>query len=598
MLKTVILFLTFFSTLALGQSKDVYQKIGDSLLTNGKSDELIKYFENELKKYPKNEEVLRWLGYIHISKINLDQGEKYYSEALIVNPKCARCYLNLGRIYSLKNENNKANEYFNKAIETDPNDGLSYATRAKFKELTDDTFGALFDYNKAIEIEPKNADYYIQRGIYNSNQGYFSLALSDINKAVEFAPKNYNPYFQRANIYYNQKKFNEALADISTAIRLDSNQYSLYTGRGAIYSVFKEHSKAIEDYSKAIALNPKDYLSYYNRGLEKYALEDMDACCSDNEIVLKLIKGNNIDDPDLLKECQLTFNEICDATKPSYFYQRGVAMYNLRQYPNAVDIYLKGLNLFPKNAMILSFSGNAYLALGEFKSALEKYFLAIENKENLLEEINKNPRFTGASKEKINSFYKGSLASVQMSIAECKFALGLYSEALTEINKGIELAEEVKESINGFGKESYYNVRGNIFLALGNYEYAKNDFDKCILLNPDFSAAYVNRAVAKTNLENQIKMTSYTVQGGINNEAFNANWKFPIKAKVKKSDSNIISALNDYDKAITIDSKSAYAYYIRGQIKKMLNYNDYCYDLLKANELGYPIEAELLKKCK
>jgi hypothetical protein len=92
-------------------------------------------------------------------------------------------------------------------------------------------------------------------------------------------------------------------------------------------------------------------------------------------------------------------------------------------------------------------------------------------------------------------------------------------------------------------------------------------------------------------------MTSYSIRGGINNQTFNANWSLPLKTSIKKSDSNIISALTDCNKAIEIDSNLDFAYYIRGQLKKMLIYGDYCYDLIKAKDLGYPVEIELLNDC-
>jgi hypothetical protein len=72
----------------------------------------------------------------------------------------------------------------------------------------------------------------------------------------------------------------------------------------------------------------------------------------------------------------------------------------------------------------------------------------------------------------------------------------------------------------------------------------------------------------------------------------------PRQSAVKKSDGNIISALSDCNKAIEIEPKSDFGYYTRGQIKKMLNQGDYCLDLLKAKELGYPLEEELINGCR
>jgi len=588
----ITIILTLWTFFAVGQTKEKYDQIVDSLNRTGQTEKLIPFFQKELKSKPKNENVLRWLGYLYIADNQLDLGEKYYQDALVVNPKCAMCNMNIGRIYSLKNDNKKALEYFDKAVNLDPNDARLYSNRAQLKEFTGDKFGALFDFNKAIELDPKQSEYFIQRGEYNSKQGYFSLAISDLNKAVELAPNNYNPYFQRASVYYGKQMVKEALEDITKAMQLDSTQQALYTGRGAIYSVLKEHGKAIADFTKAIQLNPKDYLPYYNRALDKYALEDMDGSCSDLHecySVLKKYDPNN----SLKTELEYSIGNYCDSLKASYYYQRGIAFYNLQQFDKAINIYSIGANKFPNNSMILSFRGNAYFALKNYVKALPDYYSSIKNKANVIYDIEANQKHTQLTNESIDTYVNGFIASMQISIAESKFALGQYDEALIEINKGIEIAPDIKE----FGKENYYNVRGNIFLALSKYQQALNDFDKCINLNSSFSIAYVNRAVAKINLANKISMTSYSIRGGINNQTFNANWTLPLKTSVKKSDANIISALTDCNKAIEIESKLDYAFYIRGQIKKMLIYGDYCYDLLKAKELGYPVELELINDC-
>ena len=563
-------------------------------MATGHYDELISFLEVELKKYPQSEDILRSIGYVHIVKNNLGLGEKYYSEALVVNPKCARCYLNIGRIYSLRGDNKKALEYLDKGVNTDPQDAVLYANRARIKDMLGDKLGASRDHNKAIEINPNDFDFYVQRGLYNANSGYQSLAISDLTKAIELAPENYYPYFERASIYYSQKMLEEeALKDINKAIQLDSNQYSLYTGRGAIFGEMQAYQKAINDYNKAISLDKNDFLPYLNRATDFYKLENLDACCSDYLILKSFIKSGKISDQATITKINAAIQDICDASKPSYYYQRGVGYYNLKEYQKAIDKYTEGLKYFPDNAMMLSFKGNAYLALNQDEQAIENYMLSLKYKENIFEEIKLNPRFANASTEKITSFYNGSLASTYFSISECKVDLGLYDDALTQINKAIELAPDIKE----FNKEAYYNMRGHIYLTSGKYEIAINDFNKSIQLNKDFPLAYVNRAIAKMSLVEKVKINAFSLHGNFNKQPMRVNWTLPNKASLKKSESNILSALSDCNKAIEIDNKLGFAYYIRGQIKQMLMYGDYCLDLLTAKALGLTVEAELLKDC-
>lgn len=589
----ITILITLISASILGQTKARYDRVGDSLLKNGQYDKIIKYFEKELKKYPKNEHVLRWLGYIHIIKNNLDQGENYYLQALAVNPKCARCYLHIGNVYSLRGNNKKALEYFDKAISIDPTDALLYASRANLKEILGDKFGALLDHNKAIEIAPNNYEYYIQRGLYNYNSGYSALAISDMTKAIELAPGNYYPYFKRANIYYNQRKFDEALKDINKAIELDSNQYSLYRGRGAIFHEMQEYKKAISDYSKAISLNKNDFLSYLNRAYSYYKLEDLDATCLDCETLKLQIEKGKITDSTIIKEVANIIQDICNPSKPSYYYQRGIGYYNLKEYHKALDMYTKGLSIFPDNGMMISFKGNAYLALNEYEKAIECYNLSLKYRDAILTEIKINPRFANTPGEQVTSMYNNFLASIYYNLAECKIYLGKFDEALADIDIALELATDIE----GFNKETYYNLRGYIYLMNGKFEQAISDFNKSIQINTNFPIAYINRAIAKVCLTEKVKVSSYIIRTSINNQPISISWRLPEKLSLKKSEASILSALTDCNTAIEIDKNFGFAYYIRGQIKQLLMYDDYCLDLLTAQTLGLTIEEDLLKNC-
>ncbi|QHI36466.1 Lipopolysaccharide assembly protein B [Kordia antarctica] len=583
----------FFVTFTFGQSKEAYQKISDSLLNIGQKDELVHYFETELKKYPKNENVLRALGYAHIVKNNLDLGEKYYLEALKVNPKCARCYLNIGRIYSLRGDNKKALDYFDTAVQTDSNEALLYSYRGKLKEMLGDKFGALSDHNKAIKIDPNNPDSYIMRGLYNSNSGYPSSAISDLTKAITLAPKNYYPYFHRSSVYLNQRRVKEALKDINKAIEIDSSQSASYIGRAAIFYALQEYQKAINDYSKAISVDKNDYASYINRALIYYELEDLDASCADYSTLKSFIEDGTINDEAFITQINGAIQDICNSSKPSYYYQRGVGYYNKREYQKALDIYAIGLKKFPDDAMMLSFKGNTYLILNEFEKALACYSVSLKNKEKIKAEIKINPRFSGASSDKITSYYNGSLATIYLSISECNINLGRFNEAFTEINKGITVAP----SIDGFNKEAYFNMRGYIYVTKKDYKRAINDFNESIKINKNYPLAYVNRAIAKVSSVEKIKFRSFSIYGNFNTQPLSIRWNSPTTSSFKKSESTLLAALSDCNTAIEIDNTLGFAFYIRGQIKQMLAEPDYCLDLLAAKELGITVDAQLLNNC-
>jgi tetratricopeptide (TPR) repeat protein len=417
---TTTIICLFFVFVTIAQKQNKYQNIADSLLAKGKTTELITYLRKELKLAPKNEYLLKQLGYAHLYIKNFTVAEKYYRDAIAVNTKCTHCYMNIGITYAYRNDTKKATELFDKSITIDPNDAILYATRARHNETINDNMGALADYNRAVKLDSKNTEWLIQRSNYYAAQGITSLALSDIAKAISIAPNNHILYYKRAIIYYNKQQFKEALADIDLAIQNDSMKYDLYSVRGAIYAGLNESKKSIQDYTKAIQLNPEDYTTYYNRSLERYKLEDMEGYCIDlNNTYQQLQKF----DPQnlLLKELNDTKNIYCDLTKPSYYYQRGIAFYNLQKFDDAVNIYTIGLQKFPTNAMTLSFRGNAYFAKNDYTNALIDYYASIKNMANLADDIRLNQQHTILSTDSVNNYITNFLADMQKVLQNLSF---------------------------------------------------------------------------------------------------------------------------------------------------------------------------------
>jgi tetratricopeptide (TPR) repeat protein len=283
----------------------------------------------------------------------------------------------------------------------------------------------------------------------------------------------------------------------------------------------------------------------------------------------------------------------CDTTRPSYYYQRGVAFYNLRQYEKSVAIYTAGIKKFPTNSMILSFRGNAFLSLDNYMNAVADYREAIKYQDNVIDEIELNKEHTQYDNKDIERSKKIFVSDMQMHMAKAKFAQGLYPDALTDIRNAINVLPD----LTGLQKEDYYNVRGNIWMALGKFDSALADFDKCIQLNSTFTLAYVNKAIAKLNKPEHKQARTIMVSGNANDKILNPSWVLPDKNADKISETVLRDALADCDMAIAIDSKFGYGYYVRAQVKQLLKL-DFCGDVFIATELGFHVDEILKATCK
>jgi Tfp pilus assembly protein PilF len=127
---------------------------------------------------------------------------------------------------------------------------------------------------------------------------------------------------------------------------------------------------------------------------------------------------------------------------------------------------------------------------------------------------------------------------------------------------------------------------------------ALSNFNKAIQISPDFSGAYVNRAMVKINLAFKTKIVagSFSIQ----NRNINARFDIPVLRKETMNKDNLEAALSDCNKAIQVDSKNANAWQVRAAIKLLLGEGDYCYDLLKAEQLGSSQATQMIaeNKCR
>ncbi len=582
--------LCFCSCIVSAQNSDLYEHVFDSLKKNNQLDKLIPYFQKELKAHPKNENLLRWLGYSNVINDKPDEGQKYYSQALIVNPACAACYLWLCRIAAMKKDTGKAIELLNKAILTNPKDASFYAVRSSLTE-TVNAGPALEDLKKAISLDPKQSGYYVQRGDYRLRQQSLLLAMADYDQAIRLDEHNYDAYLKRANVYYEQRKWENCLSDLDKAYAIDSTRGDLYFSRAAVNYVLKNFEQSIDDYTKAIRFNPNDYMAYYYRANTRYSLEDMDGACTDNQLSYSILKKTDPSNA-LVKELEQSLNDYCDTSNEKYYYQRGIAFYNLGKFKEAVEVYSYGLQKFPTSGMMINFRGNAYLKLKEYNRAIKDYSESIGKKDYFIRDMKRNYRNSSDAPDVFDAKVNTYMANTLQSMAEAEFALGLHGEALKDVNTAIATQHTSAEATT----ENFYNLRGDINAALGKFEQAIKDYDTCLQLNSNSAWPYINRAVAKLYTGVPIRIQSYFITLNTKNQQSNTNWSLPINSAVRRNNSNIISALGDCNKGIALDANIGYAYYVRAEIKKMLGDNP-CFDFLKAKELGYPLPPESMKNC-
>jgi tetratricopeptide (TPR) repeat protein len=346
----------------------------------------------------------------------------------------------------------------------------------------------------------------------------------------------------------------------------------------------------LTEYNRLLSLNPADYHTFYNRSVVRYRLGDLDGACEDIYQGLGLL-GKSTADVSLVAKLKARSAKYCDPAKSGYYYRRGRSFFELGQYTESIAAYQQGLEKFPQDAWLLISLADAYLAAGEYTAAIQYNEKALTVEEIPPSDLGDNDP-DGIQTEAINWSATAFRAAIEVRIASAYLGLGELETALARINQSISTARTTRE----YGLENDYLVRGHIYLALGKPDAARQDFTQCLNLHPDFEPAYVGRALCALLPEKAV-FAGFSILDSQSLNAYGARWEFPLASKRDKTETAVQLALQDIEKAIALQAADGYAYFVRGQLRQLLDEPGHCSDFYKAIETGYLVGVDFFHDC-
>ncbi|MBP5335524.1 MAG: tetratricopeptide repeat protein [Bacteroidales bacterium] len=227
-------------------------------------------------------------GY-HYRAITLSRFGRYdealadLQKALDLRPGLSGIYYSRGVTFFLAQQFENAVKDFDKYIRQEPRDPGAYLNRGASYLFLGDTLKAVNDYNKAIELDRFDPEGFIRRGRLYAEQENYDDALKDMDSAIRLDSTSTLALFNRALIYYEQNRYNEAVRDLNKVLEQEpGNALTLYN-RSLISAQVGDYTSALNDMDRVININPNNVLAYYNRAaffvqMERWqdALEDYD----------------------------------------------------------------------------------------------------------------------------------------------------------------------------------------------------------------------------------------------------------------------------------------------------------------------------------
>jgi tetratricopeptide (TPR) repeat protein len=291
--------------------------------------------------------------------------------------------------------------------------------------------------------------------------------------ALAQSPKK---YFSAAEKFREANNIKDAIDNYSKAIDLDPNFEKAYIARALCYEKQNRKEEAIEDYKKLIIFSPKEKELYYNAGrLYSEIGKHTDA----DQMLRKALERDN------------GYQEAIDLEIQT--------IYKTKDYTYGVQVAQMALDI-KKNAVNYHHHAVMYDSLKNYTEAEKEY------KSSKYYDSKYIPAYVG-------------LAIVQAKLNKAADALATCEAALVKDPNSIDVflarsivystKKEFQSALNDITKvvvtaPNNYNhkLRAAVYMKLGQFQNAANDYSQAIKLNEKDIDAYLGRAGANELAQN------------------------------------------------------------------------------------------------
>ncbi len=580
---------------------DAYELRGVARQNLGLDSLAILDYARALELLPENRGILFNLALAQANVKDYEASEKSFAHLLDSHPGFDGGYLGRARLLLEKADTTAALNDIDKALSINKHAVNGYLLRADIAiHRNQDYEQALKDMDEAIRLQPKYAGYYINRAYIRYRLDDYFGAMSDYDYALQLDPANFVAYYNRALLRMEVHDYNKAIDDLSHVLQMRPNEYRALFNRAMLYREIGDYENALNDIDRVIEDIPDFAMAYYLRFDVKHSM-GMRSAQSDLDRSIALATKQKAREG---LENLINPSKILDEATPAE----------------------KDLNLDSQEEVARQFST----------------LLTVSDNANVDQEFN-NKGIRGKVQDRTVSIELEPLFTVTYYTSPTELKpTGDYIREVDDINRTKALRyvlqvtnheypiSDVDDINNHFRSIEYYNSylsthapraidyfgRAMDQLTVRNLDGAIADFNKAIEAAPDFTIAYLMRAIAR---ERRLKLSVANPKNGEEKPSASA-MKVELKQVMDDVDTVIklspnmavayynkgvllaemqdfMSALDAFTKAVEIKPDFGEAYYNRGYVYlKLGNRMAGVSDLSKSGELGIVPAYNLLKR--
>jgi len=163
--------------------------------------------------------------------------------------------------------------------------GLAYGRVKKYER-------ALNDFNHSIETFPEYATAYNNRGLLLTQMGFYKEAIKDFNTAIALQPKSGATFHNRGNALRLAGSETPAFKDYGKALGLLNNKAAPHLARGQIHWSHFRHYAALRELNLALSQDYNQSEAFYNRALVNLSLDKTKQAINDFLKAIELSPSN------------------------------------------------------------------------------------------------------------------------------------------------------------------------------------------------------------------------------------------------------------------------------------------------------------------
>ncbi|XP_064221796.1 tetratricopeptide repeat protein 6 [Aotus nancymaae] len=493
-------------------------------------------------------------------------------------------YINIGLIQLLHLDNyTEAIWQFSEAIRIDPLCIQSYICRAETYFKLHKLKKAVNELSRAIHLQPDGIQLYIRRGQYLLMMRCYNLAKFTIYQVAEM-DKGLNELspIQQALIYSFCENHDKAI-EVLDGISWNRTDMTMYALLAKVQMKAKRTKEAVRTLKKAL-----DVISHSDKGPNATAIS---ADCLYNLGLCYMEEGN----------LQMAFDSFTKAVKanPDFaesFYQRGLCKAKLHKDSSILDFNC-AITLNPKHYQ-------AYLSRVAFYGLKGRYSKAILNCNMAMKIYPDSVRaylYRGVLKY-YNKTYKLAITDLTIAINMDKNSyIAFYNRALcyTKIRElqmaltdyGIVLLLDATETV----KLNTFLNRGLIYIELGQYGFALEDFKQAALISQTNGSLYHATAMCHHRINEFEEAINFFTWALKINPCFldayvgrgNSYMEYGLDEATKKAQKDFLKALHINPGYIKARISLGYNLQIQGKFQKAWNHFTIAMDIDPKNYLAY-----------